>query len=497
MRIPKTILAGTLSLSLAAGLAPLSGIAGAHESPAGISLIARSAVASTEPIPAAQSKASRLCQNLATRYIVDAKALTNSDDAAVLALGPYLDYQLLLDSLSTYTASEGASAGTLAKYLAMLASTNLREAEPELLSSYVKMLDKLVEEQKASLGAFDLVWVIPALESWSGSGELLDWAVGRLGDFQNEDGLIGGCSIGGKASLSPEYQATAQAVMALSGLEDNSAVSSATKKRAQKIEEAALQVLLGSQQADGGWLYKPNGTKSDVDTTGWVLGALLMFGSCTDNAFSVRLAEEFLVSKADASLDGFSSCSSEALASAAATLGLYSIFTFSSDKLVLDKQNAVATTVAYDGSYQAPSVAIPWQQLVCGRDYTVSKERKKVGTYKNTVVTGTGGVTGSFSCSFTIKPAQVSKLKVSKSGRTLKPSWSTAANKGSGIAGYAVTVKSGSKIVASAKASGKGEATSSAKLTVPASCKGKKLKVSVSGYKGSLKGKAGTVAITL
>ncbi|MGN0073082.1 MAG: hypothetical protein ACI36W_04715 [Coriobacteriales bacterium] len=494
MRHKKT-LASMLSLSLAVSFSPLCAAAWAQDiAPASVTV---PSTADSEPIPAAQAKASRLLQNLASRYIAKAKTLTNSDDAAVLALGPYLDYQLVLNSLEAYASSSSVNAGTLAKYLTMLAYTQVPEIEPSAASPYVRQLDELLEEQADSLSSYELVWVVSALERWSGNAENLAWAVERLGAFQNEEGLIGGFSVRGEPVLSPEYQATAQAVMALSGFRDNSSVASSTRKEAQRIQEAALQAMLGGQQADGGWLYKPTSTQSDIDTTGWVLGALLMFSASTDHAFSVRLAEEFLVSKADKTLDGYSSCSSEALASSAATLGLFSIFNYSNEQLVLDERNAVVTSLVYDGSKQAPTVSLPWRTLLLGSDYTVSSAHKKVGTYKNTVVSGQGSLTGTFACTFTVKPAEVRAVKATKSGRTLRLSWGTSANKGSGITGYKVTIKCSGKTVASAQATSGGYKASSAKLSIPAAYKGKKLNVSVAAFKGTLSGAAGKVSIVL
>ncbi|MGN0038649.1 MAG: hypothetical protein ACI36Y_05920 [Coriobacteriales bacterium] len=505
----KNALASMLSLALAASLSPLCASAWA-QAPASETGLASQAAAGTGNAQA-EARASRLYQNLAERYIGSSGALDNNDDAAVLAFGVELDYTRVLRELDAYLESPSPWCGRVAKYLTMLSATNFASCEPEKVAPYVQKLDELLDAQATSVSSYDLVWVVPALALLGGSAECLDWAVERLLGFQDESGYFGGVTnpVTGANLLIPDAQTTAQAALMLRTCDYNAILSDEARASASAARNKAIQALLGTQHSDGGWQYECGKGAGDVDTTGWVLATLLFRATDIDYAFSIYDAERFLVSKADEGLDGYRSyrlSGNEQLAAGAASLGLNCIFSYPGHLPVLDEENLAfaGKTAVFNKKSQAPSVSMstPWGPLQDGVDYTAERSTyKKVGTYAYEVavtVDPSSGYTGAFntSCTFKIKPAQVRAVKASKSGGKLKVSWNTAANKGSGITGYKIAVKRGSKVVASTTATSGGYKASSAKLAVPASCKGKKLTVSVSAYKGKLTGAAGTAEVS-
>lgn len=500
----KNALASMLSLALAASLSPLCASAWA-QAPASEAGLAPQAATGTGNAQA-EARASRLYQNLAERYIGSNGALDNNDDAAVLAFGCVLDYTRVLRELDAYLESPSPWCGRVAKYLTMLSATNFASCEPEKVAPYVQKLDELLNTQAATTMTYDLVWIIPALSQLDSSNEHLSWAVNRLLDFQNDEGYFGIIKNGdGTTAPLLDAQTTAQALLMLRALDYNTTISDKLKQDASTACSKAEQALLGSQLSDGSWQNIYGTGLGDVDTTGWVLASLLFRSTDIDYAFSIYDAERFLVSKADEGLDGYRSyrlSGNEQLAAGAASLGLNCIFSYPGHMPVLDEENLAfaGKTAVFNKKSQAPSVSMstPWGPLQDGMDYTAERSAyKKVGTYAYEVavtVDPSSGYTGAFntSCTFKIKPAQVRAVKASKSGGKLKVNWSTAANKGSGITGYKIAVKRGSKVVASTTATSGGYKASSAKLAVPASCKGKKLTVSVSAYKGKLTGAAGT-----
>lgn len=314
-----------LALALCTGLAPAAPLAP----------FAGGYAWANDPVPTAcpydAEEAAVLLDNLASRFAeggADA-SLDNTTMYAALALnalgrGDDIDAAALLDNLDGFEAAMGypIPAGTLAKYLMALTAAGVDctsvPAEDGTSRNLVDKMKSLIDP--AALDIYSAVFILPVFGHdrypAEGAPMTVDDLVALILASRNADGLFGSALWD-----SFDAQTSAQAVMALVPFAEENA-------EVQEAIEQCTAAILALQNPDGGFPTPYSSGASDVDTTANVVAMLAALGydPCggtleTENGSTPA---GFLLSKADAGLDGYDSAGSwdEGMTAATALMGL-------------------------------------------------------------------------------------------------------------------------------------------------------------------------------
>ena len=206
-----------------------------------------------------------------------------------LGLSDQIDTDAILANLNAYLESygEGASAGTVAKYLMALTAGGYDCTE------LVATMEAL---ETGSESVYSLVFILAVYDYGgytvgSDAAWTLDGLIDAIIESIYEDGLIGSSyEWGGVTYTSTDTQTSAQAILALIPYMDDEDVAAAV--------EVLVAGIAANQNADGGYSYSA-GYASDADATANIVAALAALGYDTTDAVA------WLVSQADSTLDGY------------------------------------------------------------------------------------------------------------------------------------------------------------------------------------------------
>lgn len=387
-----------------------------------------------DPLTTKVSKLNQLLNNLAARFAKGGadSSISNTTYAAAMALSSLgksgsIDVEALIENAKT-----AESPGTVAKYVLALHAAG----KTDLAKEYLNKIDAQLPKTDSF---YDLVLILPAYNALgvepSGKQYTKAGIIETILKEQTKDGMFPLNYTG--------MQETAQAIIALAPYKAEPGVKSAL----EKALVAALKNVVAGTGIIGPSSW--SSAKMDYDAMGDLIVAILANSNGKTDS-KVKLLADALVKAADAALAGYTNdpdLSSEVLAAASVFRGLAAAYMASNSKAYLDNQvltgsiadaTADAVTKTYTGDVikAAPAVQFQDNDLVKGKDYTVSYTNKSKDPIKASKVkaagiyymklTGIGNFVGTKYVKLTVKRAAMKKatssaITKSYTGKKINP----------------------------------------------------------------------------
>lgn len=316
---------------------------------------------------------SKLTENLANRFKTGGKdanipvstagsAKTASTDYAAYGLY-HLNFAGDVDSdaiIANYKAAraanpDGMSAGLIARYILALTASDMDAAEidedgnslvdPENHHDLIAEMEKAMKDDES---LYDLVWILPVylnytMEDTDENEAMLTKLISQMLSYWKDAAII-------DSGMGPDYQTTAQAVLALAPYYDNTNFTADGKLK--NTLDAACAAFAEAVNYDGGIAGLFSEGASDVDATAAVVTALVAMGKnpvAYTNAVTGSDLLGYLVEQADATLDGYKAVSQyDEPMTAATVLEALGVYKEMQEKVVNGSSYAEAAVNALD-----------------------------------------------------------------------------------------------------------------------------------------------------
>ena len=250
-----------------------------------------------------EENANTLTTNLTAMFLKNSAYASITDDTFFAALGvrtmgegENLDVDAIKANLEEARSSEdGILEGVLAKYILALTAAGIDcsvYGNGEL--SLTGELEAKLSEEEIDVDIYSAVVILPVFQIYGDENDFSADLIKLILATQDENGLFTGL-------WGNDTQITAQAVLALTAWRgDNEAVSTAVNK--------ALTAIATMQNEDGGFAYGSYSSKSDVETTGNVVAALIACGKAVTTDYQTMDGSDpigYLIAAAGMTLDGY------------------------------------------------------------------------------------------------------------------------------------------------------------------------------------------------